>query len=535
MGGRKEERRRGREEGRWTRGAAGNAGKTRGIKANFRRPSSVVRRPSSVVRRPFPFPRLSAVGRLRSAVGRQSRPPSMPLITSISGIRGVFGDGLDPEVLTRYAAAFGAWLREQGGAADGERPVVVVGRDGRTTGAVCARLVTATLQSAGCDVIDTDFPTTPTVAVGVLEAQAAGGIVLSASHNPAEWNALKLLDHRGEFLDTAAMERMYALAAEGVAAHTVGYEGAGTYREEDFLGDHIRYILDLPEIDATLIAERGFRVVVDAVNSVGAIALPALLEALGVADIEVLNGDVTGLFAHNPEPLPQHLTELIDRVKESGADMGLAVDPDADRLALVEDGGRFFGEELTQVAAADFWLGKRPGPIATNLSSSRAMDDVAALHGVESHRSAVGEINVVQTMRAVGAVIGGEGNGGVILPDVHYGRDALVGTALILQHLAETGLALSGLRERYGVYHMGKHKLPLEPGMDPDRLLEALAARYRDGRVSTVDGLKIDLEEGWVHLRKSNTEPILRVYTEAATPEAANALAERFKTELLAG
>ncbi len=455
----------------------------------------------------------------------------MPLITSISGIRGVFGDGLDPEVLARYAAAFGAWLREGG---DG-RPTVVVGRDGRTTGDVCSRIVTATLQAAGCDVIDTGLATTPTVAVGVLEAGARGGVVLSASHNPAQWNALKLLDHNGEFLDAAAMERMYALAAEGVAAHTVGYERAGTYRQEDFLEAHIGRILDLPEIDVEAIRARDFHVVVDAVNSVGALALPALLERLGVAQVEVLNGDVTGLFAHNPEPLPQHLAELMARVTESGADLGLAVDPDADRLALVQDGGRFFGEELTQVVAADFWLQKRPGAVATNLSSSRAMDDVAARYGVESHRSAVGEINVVQTMRAVGATIGGEGNGGVILPDVHYGLDALVGAALVLQYMAESGQPLSELRLRYPVYHMGKHKLELAEGMDPDVLLAALAATYADGRVSTVDGLKIDLDEGWVHLRKSNTEPILRVYTEAATPEAADALAERFKAELLGG
>jgi phosphomannomutase len=454
----------------------------------------------------------------------------VPLIASISGIRGVFGDGLDPEVLVRYAAAFGAWARAASGA---ERPAVVVGRDGRTTGALCAQLVAATLQAAGCDVIDAGPATTPTVAVGVLEAGAAGGVVLSASHNPAEWNALKLLDHRGEFLDAAAMERVYALAAEGVAAHTVAHDRTGTRTEADFLPAHVRRILDLPEIDPEVIRTRSFRVVVDAVNSVGALALPPLLAALGVAEVEVLNGEVTGRFAHNPEPLPQHLAGLMRRVAETGADLGLAVDPDADRLALVEDGGGWVGEELTQVVAADFWLAKRPGPVATNLSSSRAMDDVAAKHGQPSHRAAVGEINVVQTMRAVGAVIGGEGNGGVILPDVHYGRDALVGAALVLQHLAETGLTLSEVRAAYPRYHMGKHKLPLSAGMDPDALLAALAARYTGGRVSTVDGLKIDLDEGWVHLRKSNTEPILRVYTEAATPEAADALAERFKAELL--
>ena len=457
----------------------------------------------------------------------------MPLIASVSGIRGVFGDGLDPAVLTRYTAAFGGWLRQQTA-----RPRVVVGRDGRVTGDVCARIVTATLQSAGCDVVDVGLATTPSVAMGVLKHDADGAVILSASHNPAEWNALKLLDGNGEFLGPDEGAAVLALADEGVAAHTVGYENLGGYETDDVLAYHVQKILDLPYIDAEAIRQRGFKVVVDGINSVGSFAIPAMLEALGVDDVEVLNAEVSGLFAHNPEPLPQHITGITSRVEDTDADLGVIVDPDADRLAFVEDGGRFFGEERTQVIAADFILGKQAGPVGTNLSSSRAIEDVAARHGQEVHRSPVGEIHVVRAMQAHDAVIGGEGNGGVILPDLHYGRDALVGVALVLQHLAETGRSLSEVRADYPDYHIAKHKLPLTDGLDADALLAALADRYRarDGvRVSTEDGVKVDLDEGWAHVRKSNTEPILRVYTEADSPEAADALAERFKSELLEG
>ena len=459
----------------------------------------------------------------------------MPLIASVSGIRGVFGDGLDPSVLVRYAAAFGAWLRQSGIRPSGGAPTVVVGRDGRVTGDVCARLVTATLQSAGCHVIDGGQATTPSVAMGVLEHDADGAVILSASHNPAPWNALKLLDGNGEFLGPDEGAAVLELAEDAVAAHTVGYEDLGSYRTADLLPYHIQKILDLPYIDADAIRQRGFKVVVDGINSVGAFAIPAMLGALGVTDVEVLNGEVTGLFAHNPEPLPAHITALTRRVAESGADLGIVVDPDADRLAFVEDGGRFFGEELTQVIAADFVLGKTPGPVGTNLSSSRAIEDVAARHGQEVVRSKVGEIHVVRAMQEAGAVIGGEGNGGVILPALHYGRDALVGVALVLQFLAETGRSLSEVRAGYPSYAIAKHKVDLAPGMDADALLAALARKHAGGRVSTVDGVKVDLDEGWAHVRKSNTEPIVRVYTEAASPQAADALAERFKADLLAG
>ncbi|WP_412063139.1 phosphoglucosamine mutase [Rubrivirga sp. IMCC45206] len=452
----------------------------------------------------------------------------MPLIASVSGIRGVFGDGLDPAALVRYASAYGAWLRSR---TDGA-PLVVVGRDGRVTGDVCARVVTATLQAAGCDVIDGGLATTPSVAMGVLKHDADGAVILSASHNPAEWNALKLLDGNGEFLGPDDGAEVLALA-DG-EPQTVGYESLGSYRTDDLLPYHIEKILALPYIDADTIAEQGFSVVVDGINSVGAFAIPAMLEALGVTDVEVLNAEVNGLFAHDPEPRPDHLREITARVAEIDADLGVVVDPDADRLAFVEDGGRFFGEELTQVVAADFILGKTPGPVGTNLSSSRAVDDIAAKHGQDVVRSPVGEIHVVRAMQEAGAVIGGEGNGGVILPDLHYGRDGLVGVAIVLQHLAETGQSLSKVRASYPAYHIAKHKVPLGD-LDADALLASLATRYAGGKVSTVDGVKVDLDEGWAHVRKSNTEPILRVYTEAGSPEAADALAERFKAELLEG
>ncbi|MDX1532097.1 MAG: phosphoglucosamine mutase, partial [Rhodothermales bacterium] len=440
----------------------------------------------------------------------------MPLIASISGIRGVFGDGLDPQVLVRYASAYGAWLRERKG---GGAPTVVVGRDGRVTGEVCARLVTATLQSTGCDVIDAGLATTPTAEMGVLKEGADGGVILSASHNPAEWNALKLLNERGEFLSPSDAEAVIASEkTSDVGAQTVGYEELGTYRTADYLPYHIEQILALPFIDPETIRARDFRVVVDGINSVGGFALPALLKRLGVNRIFLVNGDPTGHFAHEAEPLPENLTDTIALVADREADLGLVVDPDADRLALIADGGVWFGEERTQVVAADFLLRKRPGPFVTNLSSSRLIEDVAARFDQPVYRSAVGEINVVEKMREVDAVLGGEGNGGVILPDLHYGRDALVGAAMVLQYLAEREIRLSDLAEEYPSYHIAKHKLPLA-GVDAkaDALLNRMAERYAGEEVSTVDGVKIDLDEGWVHLRKSNTEPIVRVYTEAPT------------------
>jgi len=452
------------------------------------------------------------------------------LVVSISGVRGIFGAGLDPEVIVRFASAYGAWILKQ----EPTNRTVVVGRDARVSGPVCADLVMRTLQSQGIDVVDAGLATTPTVEMAVLQEKAAGGIVLSASHNPAEWNALKLLNERGEFLPpTDANEVIEASKQKSTA--WAAWDSLGDRRTADYLPAHIEAVCGLEGIDADRIAARDFKVVVDAVNSVGGIALPALLERLGVREEQIvkLHCEPTGRFAHPAEPLPQNLTEIIARVGEENADIGLVVDPDADRLALIADGGVYVSEELTQVLAADYWWRSHSGPFATNLSSSRAIEDVAARHGEEVFRSAVGEINVVERMKEVGAAIGGEGNGGVILPDLHYGRDALVGTALILQHLANTGLKLSEWVAEMPVYHIAKLKTDIGD-LDPDALLTRMADKYAGEKISTIDGVKIDLDEGWVHMRKSNTEPIIRVYAEAGSDEAANELGQRFMEELLA-
>jgi len=389
------------------------------------------------------------------------------------------------------------------------------------------------LQACGCRVLDADLAPTPTVEMGVLGAQADGGIILSASHNPEPWNALKLLNRNGEFLTPAQGEELLRLLDQDTDA-LAPYHALGDYQQRDFLPYHIRQIVELPYIVPERIAARRFRVVVDGINSIGGIAIPALLEALGVEPehIEVLNREPLGYFAHNPEPLPEYLGEVKEAVRQSGADLGIVVDPDADRLALIQEDGTYFGEELTQVLAADFILSQKPGPVVTNLSSSRAIEEVARRYSQPVFRSAVGEIHVVEKMKEVHAVIGGEGNGGVILPDLHYGRDALVGTAIVLQLMADTGEPLSALRERYPQYVMIKNKLPVE-GIPVKKLLKMLAERYRkEARVSTEDGVKIDFEAGWVHLRPSNTEPILRIYTEAQTEAEAQALARQFMQEV---
>lgn len=453
------------------------------------------------------------------------------LIVSISGIRGIFGNGLDPEVLVKYAGAYGTWCRHRT-TNTGASPVVVVGRDARVTGGICSSIVAATLQSTGLSVLDAGLASTPTVEMAVLQAGAVGGIVLSASHNPAEWNALKLLNEKGEFLSAEEGQEVLALAENG-GTRTVGYESIGTYDKRDFLDHHIDRILDLEFITVDSIRDRNFKVVVDGVNSVGGIAIPALLERLGVrADrIVCLHCDPTGLFAHPAEPLPENLAELTKRVKEEGADLGIAVDPDADRLALVDNEGRYMSEELTQVIAADFIWRTRTGPFATNLSSSRAIDDVASRYGQKVYRAGVGEINVVKKMQEVGAVLGGEGNGGVIVPELHYGRDALAGTALVLQHLANEKRSLADMRDDLPAYTISKNKTPIDD-VDPDSVLAVMAKRYENEDIDTTDGLKINFPDEWVHLRKSNTEPIIRIYAEAAAPEKADALARRFIAEL---
>jgi phosphomannomutase len=466
-------------------------------------------------------------------------------MVSISGIRGIFGHGLDAEVLVRYSGAFGAWCRgispggrrqvggERSTVAAGQKPTVIVGRDARVTGEVCSQIVMGTLRSVGCDVVDLGLATTPTVEMAVMQKGAAGGIILSASHNPAEWNALKLINGQGEFLSSQEGQTIIALA-DSAESFTCEWDEVGSRSSADFLEDHIRAVLSLPFIDGDRIASRDFHVVVDGINSIGGVAIPALLLALGVREEQItrVNCEPTGLFAHVAEPLPQNLVETIDLVRSSGADLGIVVDPDADRLALIQNGGVYLSEELTQVVAADFLWRFRKGPFVTNLSSSRAIEDVAARYNTQVFRSAVGEINVVKKMQEVGAVLGGEGNGGVILPELHYGRDALVGTAMVLQHLANQGVSLSEVSDDLPEYHIVKQKVEIG-SMNPEHLLHAMADRYARENISTIDGVKIDFEDGWVHMRKSNTEPIIRVYSEARSAEKARQLGQRFMSELI--
>lgn len=440
------------------------------------------------------------------------------LIESVSGIRGIFGAGLDAQVLVRYALAFGAWCHRRNRESKGR---VVVGRDARISGEVCAQIVTATLRTLGIDVIDAGLACTPTVAMAVLFEKAMGGVILSASHNPEQWNALKLLNEKSEFLspDEGLHVQRLAKRQEAPAHADVTI---GSYRTTDYTDRHIDSILALDFCDRQVIARRDFSVVVDGINSVGAIAVPRLLKRLGVRRVHVINGEVNGRFAHPAEPLPEHLTETAAFVREIQADLGLVVDPDADRLALIDHRGQYVSEELTQVIAADFLWQRKSGPFVTNLSSSRAIDDLALRHGQRVYRSAVGEINVVKAMQRHGAVLGGEGNGGVILPDLHYGRDGLVGAAMVLQHLAERNESLAEYRDSLPKYVILKNKLTVEA---PDAVLKTFADRHAAKKVSTIDGVKIDLEEGWIHVRKSNTEPIVRVYAEARSRQQAQSLA----------
>lgn len=447
------------------------------------------------------------------------------LIESISGVRGIYGAGLDALVLVRYSLAFGQFCLNQ--LNDLPRRVVV-GRDARVSGDVCMQIVASTLRSLGIEVIDAGLAPTPTVAMAVLFEKARGGIVLSASHNPEEWNALKLLNHKSEFLspeEGAAVMDM-ARHPESPVHQDVA---PGVVRAGEYIDRHVDAILDLPYCQPDVIASKGYTVVVDGINSVGALAMPHLLERLGVGKVKLINGDVTGRFAHPAEPLPQHLHGTMDYVREMGADLGLVVDPDADRLALIDDRGDYVSEELTQVIAADFLWRRRSGPYVTNLSSSRAIDDVAARYGMEVYRSAVGEINVVKMMQQHDAILGGEGNGGVILPELHYGRDALVGAAMVLQHLTELGIPLSEYRRSLPQYVISKNKVQVA---HPDEVLARFAARHGDKELSTLDGVKINLPEGWVHVRKSNTEPIVRIYAEASCEREADFLAHQYMDDI---
>jgi phosphomannomutase len=457
----------------------------------------------------------------------------MTLIRSISGIRGTIGGapgtGLTPLDITRYTAAFAALMRK--GRTHQARPLMVLGRDARMSGPMAAELVRGTLMGMGIDVVDLGLATTPTVEMAVPGEGAIGGIILTASHNPSQWNALKLLNARGEFISAAEGAELLRIAEQDDWS-AAGVEELGTVRNDGtWTRRHIEAILALDLVDAAAVASKGYRVVLDAVNSVGGIAVPELLERLGV-EVMRIHCEPDGRFPHNPEPLPEHLADLCGAVVREKAHLGIAVDPDVDRLALVCEDGSLFGEEYTLVACADHVLAHRTGDTVSNLSSTRALDDIAARHGRKRHASAVGEVNVVETMRAVGAAIGGEGNGGVILGELHYGRDALVGIALFLTGLARSGKSALGLRRSYPDYFISKNKIELEPGMDVQGLVDAMAVRHAAQPHSTVDGLRIEFGTTWVHLRRSNTEPIIRIYAEAATMAEADALAGRIINEL---
>lgn len=455
----------------------------------------------------------------------------MALIKSISGIRGTIGgkpgNGLSPLDVVKYSTAYAAWIAEQG---KGKK--VVIGRDGRISGEMVRNLVTATLQGCGIDVVDLGLSTTPTVEMAVKMEEAAGGIILTASHNPKEWNALKLLNHIGEFLSAEAGQWIldYVNTTEPNYADV---NHLGSLKHDDsYIQKHIDTILAHPLVDVEAIRAKNFSVVVDPVNSTGSLSVPQLLRALGVENITVINEEVTGRFAHNPEPLPENLTELCNTVAKSNAHLGIAVDPDVDRLCFVCDDGSLFGEEYTLVAIADYILGHKKGNTVSNLSSTRALKDVTEKHGGQYFPSAVGEVNVVKKMKEVNAVIGGEGNGGVIVPELHYGRDALIGIALFLTHLAKFGKSMKTLRGTYPDYFISKNKIELNEGVDVKHIFAQIKEKYSKQPINTEDGLRIDFDNDWVHLRTSNTEPIIRIYAESANETTANNVAKRIMADI---
>ena len=459
----------------------------------------------------------------------------MSLIKSISGIRGTIGgvpnDNLTPIDAVKFAAAYGTWLKKH---IYKTRVKVVVGRDARISGEMVQNLVQYTLVGLGIDVVDIGLSTTPTVEVAVTMEQADGGIILTASHNPKQWNALKLLNSKGEFLNAQEGEEILRIAAANEFTFAEVDALGHITHNDTYIQRHIDAVLSLlPLATLEAIRKRKFKVAVDAVNSTGGIAIPLLLERLG-AEVVPLYCEPNGQFPHNPEPLKEHLSDICAKVVEVKADLGVVVDPDVDRLALITEEGEMFGEEYTLVACADYYLSKKKGNVVSNLSSSRALRDIAEKHGVEYAAAAVGEVNVVTKMKEVNAVIGGEGNGGVIFPELHYGRDALVGVVLFLSLLVEKGITVSALRRSYPAYFMSKNKIQLTSGLNPDKVLLAMQEKYAHEQITTIDGLKIDFPFSWVHLRKSNTEPIIRIYTEAKTQAEADALATRFMEEMAA-
>lgn len=452
----------------------------------------------------------------------------MTLIKSISGIRGTIGgmpdEGLTPLDIVKFTSAFGAWIKKR---ANKKEVSIVIGRDARISGEMVQHLVVGTLQGLGINVIDLGLSTTPTVEVAVAMENASGGIILTASHNPKQWNALKLLNEKGEFISATDGEEVLRMAAANEFEYA-NVDELGTYSVNDtYLDKHIQAVLDLPLVDVAAIKAKNFTVAIDCVNSTGGIFLPPLLKALGVKEVIELYCEPNGIFPHNPEPLPENLTEIASVMKKQKADVGFVVDPDVDRLAIVSEDGEMFGEEYTLVAVADYVLQNEKGNTVSNLSSTKALRDVTEKQGGVYFASAVGEVNVVEMMKKENAIIGGEGNGGIIYPELHYGRDALVGIALFLTHLAKSNVICSELRNSYPNYVMSKNKIELTPDINVDELLVQLQQKYTDKEINTIDGVKIHFDNGWVHLRKSNTEPIIRIYAENTTKEKADELAQQ--------
>ena len=456
----------------------------------------------------------------------------MTLIKSISGIRGTIGgetgNNLTPIDIVKFTVAYARFIS---GKNNGKRLKIVIGRDARISGEMVNDLIEGTLLGCGADVINVGLCTTPGTEMAVITHKADGGIIITASHNPKQWNALKLLNEKGEFLNDAEGKQVLALAEDNDFVYPE-IDGIGKIlSRESFNDTHIKQVLSLPLVDAEAVRKRKFKVVVDAVNSVGGIVIPKLLRELGCEVVE-LNCEPNGMFAHNPEPLPQNLTEISEVIVREKADLGVVVDPDVDRLAFVSEDGSMFVEEYTLVAVADYILSQKVGNTVSNLSSSRALNDVTVAHGGTYSASAVGEVNVVAKMKEVGAIIGGEGNGGVIYPELHYGRDALVGVALFLTYLAKKNITMTELRKTYPAYFASKNKIELTPAIDVDKVLLEIKRKYAGEKINDIDGIKIDFAECWVHLRKSNTEPIIRIYTEAKSMDEADALAQRFIAEI---
>jgi phosphomannomutase len=463
----------------------------------------------------------------------------MALIKSISGIRGTIGgkpdDNLTPLDIVKFTAAYGTWLKSLSSDKKKNPKKVVIGRDGRISGEMVQNIVASTLSALGIHVIDTGLSTTPTVEMAVTSLNADGGIILTASHNPKEWNALKLLNNKGEFISGAEGETILRLAA-AEDFEFAGVDELGLIEKNDStLNDHIEKILAYKAVDTAAIAAANFSIVVDAVNSTGAIAVPALLERLGVKNVTVLNAEINGKFAHNPEPLPENLTELSREVVKQKASLGIAVDPDVDRLCFVCEDGSMFGEEYTLVAVADYLLSKEKGNSVSNMSSTRALKDITIKHGGEYFAGAVGEVNVVNKMKEHNAVIGGEGNGGIIVPDLHYGRDALIGIGLFLTHLANSGKSIRQLRNTYPDYFMSKNKITLDAGTEVKIIFEKIKEKYKNQPMNTEDGLKIEFDTDWVHLRTSNTEPIIRIYAESNLEKTADNIATRLMKDIREG